>query len=140
MHEELATVTLPYPKVDMILNSKGKAPMLLPEFTKKLIETRLAEYCLNRIPEDIRNEIRLIFKIIDNNVTLIETRPYHRDESIWTETPIAQFRFDSKSNKWGLYYLDRASIWHIYDMVEPSADIDDLLKELDHDPTGIFWG
>ncbi len=114
--------------------------MTLPEFTRKLIETKLAEYCLNRIPEDARDQIRLIFNITGNRVTLIETRPYHRDPSIWTETPVAQFQFDSKTKKWALYYLDRASRWHIFDIIDPSVDFDALLKELDRDRTGIFWG
>jgi hypothetical protein len=40
---------------------------------------------------------------------------------------------------WTLYYADRNSKWHRYD-IEPSADFDDLLREVDEDPTAIFWG
>lgn len=41
---------------------------------------------------------------------------------------------------WTLYYADRNSKWHLYYEIEPSADFDDLLREVDEDPTGIFWG
>ncbi len=114
--------------------------MALPEFTKRLIEAKLSVYCLNRIPEHAHDQVKLVHRISGNKVTLIETRPYYRDPSIWTEMPIAQFRFDSLSKKWSLYFMDRIERWRIYDMIEPSVDFDDMLKELDRDPTGIFWG
>jgi hypothetical protein len=114
--------------------------MPLPEFTKKLIETKLAEYCDRKIPIHVRDQVKLIYKTIGNKVTLIETRPFYCDPSIWTETPLAQFRFDNEAKKWALYFLDRNSKWHLYDLIKPSADFEDMLKALDNDKTGIFWG
>ena len=114
--------------------------MPLPVFTKRLVETKLAEYCERRIPIDIRDQLNLTFKIIRDKVTLIETRPYFKDPSIWTENPVAQFRFDNETNKWTLYCMDRNSRWHLYDLIKPSMDFDDMLKALDDDRTGIFWG
>lgn len=114
--------------------------MPLSEFTKRLIETKITEYCEQKIPLTARDKVKLIFKIIGNKVTLIETRPYYMNPSIWTETPIAQFRFDNETKKWTLYCMDRNSRWHLYDLINPSADFDDMLKALDNDKTGIFWG
>ena len=114
--------------------------MSLSEFTKKLIETKLTEYCERRIPIDIRNQVNLTFKIIRDKITLIETRPYFKDPSIWTENPVAQFRLDNETKKWTLYCMDRNSRWQLYDLIKPSADFDDMLKALDNDKTGIFWG
>ncbi|MDQ5985090.1 MAG: hypothetical protein CSYNP_00794 [Syntrophus sp. SKADARSKE-3] len=114
--------------------------MALSEFTRKLIETKLTEYCDKRFPKDIQDQIKLIFKIRGNNVTLIETRPFYRDPSIWTEVPVAQFRYDEPSHKWFLYYPDRNSRWHSYSGVIPTANLDVIFKEIDRDPTGIFWG
>jgi len=56
--------------------------------------------------------------------------------SIWTETPIAQFRFDRETKKWALYWMDRNSRWHLYDLIKTGADFDDMLKALDNDKTG----
>ena len=114
--------------------------MPLSEFTIKLIETKLTAYCERRIPKDMRHQIRLVYKIARDKVTLIETRPYYKDPSIWTENPVAQFRFDDKIKKWTLYCADRNSRWHLYDLIESSADFDDMLRALDTDRTGIFWG
>ncbi len=114
--------------------------MPLPEFTRKLIETKLEEYCTGKIPEHARNQVQLIYKIAGNKATLIETRPYFRDPNTWTETPLAQFRFDTETKKWALYYMDRNSRWQPYDLAEESADFEKLLEGLDKDRTGIFWG
>jgi hypothetical protein len=114
--------------------------MPLSEFTTRLIETKLTRYFDRKIPVDARDKIGLIYKIMGNKVTIIETRPFYCDPLTWTETPIAQIRFDHESKRWALYFMDRNSRWHLYDMVKPSANFDDMLKELDCDPTGIFWG
>ena len=114
--------------------------MSLSEFTRKLIETKLTKYCEHKIPMHARDKIKLVFSIRGNNVTLFETRPYFHNPSIWTEVPVAQFRYDNKSNKWTLYCADRNSKWHLYTEAKPSGKVDDLLKEVDRDSTGIFWG
>ena len=114
--------------------------MPLSEFTRKLIETKLTEYCINRIPEHMRGEIKMAHKIRGNSVTMYETRPCYMDPSSWTESPIAQLRYDQPSNKWLLYYPDRNYRWHPYSGVKPTANLDAILKEIDRDPTGIFWG
>ncbi|MBI4765502.1 MAG: DUF3024 domain-containing protein [Deltaproteobacteria bacterium] len=114
--------------------------MPLPEFTRKLIEGKLSKYCTSRIPEHARHNMRLIFNINENIVTLILSRPYFKDPSKWAERSVAQVRFDNDHKKWQLYFIDKKDRWHPHDLIQPSADFDDLLKELDHDPTGLFWG
>lgn len=111
--------------------------MALPELTKKLVEKTLTAYCENRFPSHVRDQVRLVFKFRGNNVTLLESRPSIHTPEIWVDVSIAQFRFD-ESKKWTLFCCDRNSKWHIYD-AEPS-NFEKLLKEVDADPTGIFWG
>lgn len=114
--------------------------MPLPEFTKKLIEVKLTKYCINRIPEDARDKLRLIFKINEDIITLLLSRPYFKDPSKWAERSVAQIRYDNDNKKWLLYFIDKNENWHLYDLIEPITDFDDLLRELDRAPKGIFWG
>jgi hypothetical protein len=114
--------------------------MPLSEFTQRLVEKKLAKYCSGRIPEHSRHQVKLTYKIRGNSVTLIEERPYFRDPSTWTQSPVAQFRFDGQTKKWSLYCSDRNGKWHLYGRMKPSSDFDDLLREVDRDTTGIFWG
>jgi hypothetical protein len=114
--------------------------VLLPEFTKRIVEARLLEYCHDKVPNHSRQKLKIHFKIRVDTVTLFESRPYHLDESIWTDTPIARLQYDSETPKWSLYYADEHSNWHPYTSIEPSGDVDVLLKEIDDYLTGIFWG
>lgn len=114
--------------------------MPLTEFTKKLIENKLNDYCERKIPIDVRDQIKLTYKIVGYKINLVEMRPYYRDPAIWMETPIAQFRFDRDLHKWSLFSIDRNDKWHLYDLIKPSADFNDMLKALDNDQTGTFWG
>ena len=41
---------------------------------------------------------------------------------------------------WTLYWRDRNLRFHLYDRLPPSSRVEDLLTEITHDPTGIFWG
>lgn len=58
----------------------------------------------------------------------------------WTNFPIARLRYTATDKSWTLYWRDRNLRFHIYDLLAPSNRVDDLLTELDRDPTGIFWG
>ena len=82
----------------------------------------------------------LTAKTFRDTFTLIETRSCFRDPAICTETPIAHFRLDRDSQKWSLFSIDRNDVWHLYDLIEPSNDFDDMLKALDTDKTGTFRG
>lgn len=114
--------------------------MALPTLVRTLVETKLKKYCEQRVPVHAKSSVRLSFNIRGNSVTLIEQRPLFPGASEWVDTVIAQLRFDSKTSKWTLYCPDRNSRWHKYTESEPEDKIDTLLRHIDEDETGIFWG
>lgn len=99
-------------------------------------------YCESKTPPDLRNEMRLDVVVRGSTITIFDARPpWHADMGPeWTQTSVAQFRFDASNGLWSLYWADRNSRWHLYDEVEPSTNIVDLIEEVDEDPTGIFYG
>lgn len=114
--------------------------MALPELTKKQVETTLGSFCQKRIPPHVRDKVRLAFSFRGNSVSLFEERPYFQDPSRWTSSPVAQFRFNQEDKIWSLYCSDRNSKWHLYDRTKPSRQFIHLLKAVESDSTGIFWG
>ena len=54
--------------------------------------------------------------------------------------PIARLHYTATTKTWTLYWRDRNLKFHRYDLLDPSPCIEDLLTELDRDPTAIFWG
>jgi hypothetical protein len=53
---------------------------------------------------------------------------------------IAQLRFEAGTQTWTLWWADRNGRWDRYWDGDAGPDIDELLREIDEDPTGIFWG
>lgn len=114
--------------------------MPLPPLVKQLIEKKLSTYCQKKIPAHLHDQIRLMYKIRGNSVSLHESRPSFFKPDDWVEVPVAQFRYDSKENLWTLYCADRNSRWIPFTNVDPTRNFEKLLLEVDADTTGIFWG
>lgn len=116
--------------------------MPIPPIQKQLIEKLMQKYCDNKIPKELNDSIQLFYKIRGNNITLIESRPlkWNDIKSEKVEMKIAQVRFENETKTLTLFCADRNDKWHLYDFIEPSTELEDLLKEIDEDPTGIFWG
>ena len=53
--------------------------------------------------------------------------------------PIAQFRYEGDAT-WTLYFGDRYGGWTMYLDLEPKQSIDDIIEEVDSEPTCVFWG
>jgi hypothetical protein len=94
------------------------------------------------VPEHVRDQIQVEADIADGHVTIVECRaPWTADDGAeWTRFPIARLRYTKSTRLWSLYWRDRNSRFHAYDRVPATASVDDLLTEIDQDPTAIFWG
>jgi hypothetical protein len=112
----------------------------LPELVRKSVERDVGRYCEQRVPAHLRDKIRMEYTIRGNSVTIIERRPPWRPElaSEWSTLPVAQLRYED--GKWALYWSDRNSKWHVYDLFDPTPDLSAALAEVEKDPTAIFWG
>ncbi len=101
---------------------------------------RIHHYCDSRVPPRLRDEARVEATHRGKNVTIYDCRPpWHPQLKEWSRVPVAQLRYDTAHKHWTLYYADRNSRWHRYDLIDPGT-VDQLLEEIDNDPTGIFWG
>ena len=107
---------------------------------KNITLHKLQAFCNQRTPPHVRDQIKLKVTSEENKFTLYEERIGFRDSSKWSRSDVAQFRYRPNFKEWVLYYRDRYSHWHVFEYCEPSKYIDDLIKVVDEDPTGIFWG
>ncbi|MCI0562328.1 MAG: DUF3024 domain-containing protein [Nitrososphaera sp.] len=114
--------------------------MALPSLLKQLVESRLQTYCDNRVPAHVKDKLKISFGLRGNSVTIYEERPYFLDKTRWTKGSVAQLRFSPTTGKWTLYCCDRNRRWHQYSQVRSTQKLDVLLKAIDDDVTGIFWG
>jgi hypothetical protein len=109
--------------------------------TQSLRATRLLTgYCEQKIRPDVRDKVRLNFRVEPTGIVLFEQRPRFRGRSEWIEEPIAKFRYVTSRREWQLYCQHADLKWHTYERLPAAKDFDDLLVEVEDDPTGIFWG
>ena len=103
---------------------------------------RVQRWCAARVPEHARRQVRVECELAPRHLTIIERRmPWREDAGPeWTSLPIARLRYTAADKSWTLYWRDRNLRFHIYDQLAPSRRVEDLLTEIDRDPTCIFWG
>ena len=103
---------------------------------------RVQRWCRARVPEAVRDQVRVEVDVADRHLTIVECRPpWSADMGPeWTRFPIARLRYTKATGLWSLLWRDRNLRFHAYDRVPPSARVEDLLVEVDQDPTAIFWG
>jgi hypothetical protein len=76
----------------------------------------IRRYGENKIPANHRAEVRVEYGVRGKSVTIYECRPpWHPN-------------------------LGPGCRWHFYGMTGPTPKLDELITEIDQDPTGIFWG
>jgi hypothetical protein len=94
------------------------------------------------VPEHARHQVRVECQIAPRHLTIVERRvPWREDPGPeWTSFPIARLRYTIADKTWTLYWRDRNLRFHLYDLHAPTNRLEDLLNELDRDPTHIFWG
>jgi hypothetical protein len=101
---------------------------------------RIRHYCESKVPQQIRDKVRVEMDVRGRSVTIFECRPpWQATMTEWSRDRVAQLRYDTESHLWSLYYADRNSRWHRYFDTDPGT-LDELLAEIEADPTGIFWG
>jgi hypothetical protein len=103
---------------------------------------RVQRWCSERLPERARHEVRIDCDVAPRHLTIMECRaPWRSDEgSEWTRFPIARLRYSKAGKTWTLYWRDRNLRFHAYNRIRPAASTEELLAEIDRDPTAIFWG
>lgn len=118
--------------------------MALPKNAKREAQIKLSTFCEERIPERVRDELRLDFNFWGNNVNLVEKRIRWKNKEEWIDIRVAQFRYDPDTERWSLLWVDSNDRLHPYKELvpefTPEKDLSKLIQEVDDDPTGIFWG
>ena len=100
---------------------------------------QVERFCDERLPEEMRSEVRLGHEVRGEAITIVEHRAPWTGEGDWTSTQIAQLRHDSRRDAWSLYWMRHTGRWEPC-QAAASNDVAPLLGEIDADPDGVFWG
>lgn len=108
---------------------------MLDEFTKKRVERILNAFIEQKVPKEVRHQVKLVYKFRGQTVTLGEERLGYMDR--WVEYDVAQFRLDKETKEWTVYWRDSKNKWHLIDDIEPNADFEKQLQLVDQNP--VLW-
>lgn len=116
--------------------------MALPTEVVDPAMSLIATYCATRVPAAHDDELRIEYEVHGSTITIYECRPPWREEMgpDWTRMRICTFEWDAMTRLWTLYARDRNDRRMDCPFVEPAPDLASLIRDLDNDPTGIFWG
>lgn len=103
---------------------------------------RIRRFCEDQVPTEMSDQVRVEHRVRGRSVTIVERRPPWNAalDAEWSEMPQARMRYDEQARGWTMYWFDRNSRGHRYDLLEPDQPIERLLAEYDRDPTCIFKG
>ena len=103
---------------------------------------KVRRWCAAQVPPNLHDKMRVEVDVRGGSLTILECRPPWDPDlgPEWIRTKIAQLRYRPDEGHWLLFWADRNSRWHRYSHLDPASDVDELLREIDEDPTCIFWG
>jgi hypothetical protein len=110
--------------------------MALPEIEQERVDRLLGQLCEQRAVPD---QVTLHYDSRGGRVTLTESRPLFIDPAVWNEIKIAQFEYSPESRNWTLYWYDRKNRRQPYPTGRNRDTLEKLIREVNSDPTGIFW-
>ena len=110
------------------------------QFELKYIETVVGKLCKGRSPSHLSDQLRAVYVVEEDEVTVYEERPHWNNPREWTSSGIAKFKYNRKQNVWKLYSMKQNLKWSPYEPLPESTRIDRLVVEVDKDPNGAFFG
>ena len=106
----------------------------------QLIHKLVGELCERRTPSHVQDKIRLSYSIDDSNVIICEERPFRDPSSEWIVLEIARLRYVRRRNEWQLYWKRASGKWWRYEPHTSSKTLAAMIKEIDVDSDGCFFG
>ena len=105
------------------------------------IDQVVGQWCLNRVPPQLKKSVDYDYEIDGQAVTFIEVRPaWKGSPGEVTRRPIARFRFVKVTGQWKIYWMRSSGKWQSYEPMLEAAELDDALMVLETDQYGCFFG
>ena len=110
------------------------------ELELRRIAKTVGELCRRMSPPQHADELRVVYDIDGHTVSIWEERPPWRGSGDWTRMGIAKFRYVRSRGTWTLYWMRDDLKWHVFGPVAPTRDLGTLVKVVDENRYGAFFG
>ncbi len=93
-----------------------------------------------RPPEHMRHELDLSYRIDKQSVIIFEFRPHRHKKNETLESSMAKATWVHTQDLWKIYWMRSDLKWHSYEPCPTTKTIQQLLKVVNEDRHGCFWG
>lgn len=114
--------------------------MALSDIELKRIEKVVGEFCRRRSPDEFKDKLSIGYKMAGHEVLIYERRPKWDDPQNFIELPVAKLRYTRTTNVWHLYWQRANMRWVAYEPYAQDRDIGALVRVIDRDEYGCFFG
>jgi hypothetical protein len=97
--------------------------------------------CRVRVPEEVQDQIRLGYVIERHEIVIVEARaPWRDSASEWSEMEIAKLRYVAQRREWKLYWKRASGKWWLYAPHSNLKSLTAMVREIEFDSDGCFFG
>jgi hypothetical protein len=114
--------------------------MAFTELELAEIEKAVGGLCGRRTRPELKSTVSIEYVVNGHDVTIFERRPRWDGTPGHTEAGIAKLKFTRSTAQWRLLWMRRDMKWHAYDTRSASGDLSTLVREVDEDEYGCFFG
>ncbi|MEI6363529.1 MAG: DUF3024 domain-containing protein [Actinomycetes bacterium] len=102
---------------------------------------RIRKWCASRVTGEASKQVRVVGVVEGRRVVIAEERPpWNGDDGApWESYPLARLTYVTTSRSWRLEVSADGDRFRKYPEL-PSGSLDEVLGEIDEDPTFAFWG
>lgn len=104
------------------------------------IDRVVGALCQRRSPARLWDQIRVGYSVKNHDVLVYESRPGWRNPEEWSALECAKLRYVRVSDEWRLYWKRASGKWWLYEPRTRSTSLAALVREIDTDSHGCFFG
>jgi len=104
------------------------------------IKKEVGGLCSEKSPAHLKNKLRFEYEIEKQNVIIYEVRPAWDNPVEFIRAPMAKITYVISQKVWKLYWQRANLKWVSYEPSESFQELRDLVKEIDNDIYGCFFG
>ena len=105
------------------------------------IDSIISEWCLNKVPVQLKSKIDYDYEIDGQAVSIFEVRPkWQGSPGEKSRHPVARFKYVKTSELWNIYWMRQTGKWQLYEPAEAECSLEDALTVIETDQFGCFFG
>ncbi|SDP07433.1 DUF3024 domain-containing protein [Desulforhopalus singaporensis] len=115
--------------------------MAISEFEIRRIEKLIGGLVEKRRPAPhIRSKLDIGFRVTGQSFEIFTVRPRWDKPEKTMEELVAKATYVKSRKTWKLFWMRADLKWHSYPPLAETKHLEDVLREIDDDPNGCFWG